>query len=90
MHIPNIVNELTADEERHVALWPMYPLLPIKRSLGRGGIECAIIHSSKPTRVYLVGVGDVKTLHEPSLASSHSFTDYADAAALQADGWMID
>lgn len=69
--------------------WPCFPYLPMKRYTKDGSWpECGLIWSGAPLRVVNANMFHLPPTAEDFMALPHK--EYADAAAMVADGWMVD
>ena len=88
-HIPEEALDFLKDPDR----WPLWPLLPIKRSRPKQGPECALMFASgKPEVIF----GDLYALDSrPGESYSEKFAglqrkEYPTFEAMVADGWRPD
>lgn len=68
--------------------WPRWPLLPVKRHMGKGFPECGFMLEGTGTKVFLMNMFAFAEQKKPF--AEIPFKQYASFNDIVADGWTVD
>lgn len=90
-YVPDVASR--TDDLRMIgtpAMWPRWPMLPMKRSGGPGGIECGVLVAGRGPKIYL---RDLWRMEGPTIGDAlkgAKVLEYDSFETMQLNGWRID